>query len=377
MKIPFRDYHTLQILENFETQTLPLDLYLRFFFRKKKSIGAKDRREIAKAVYTLMRWRGLIDYIISKPATWEKRLAAFKEFDPLKFQDDETIPLYVRASFPKEYFDLLVTFYGEKKAHRLCLILNEEAPTFIRANPLKCTREELFEKLKGKCSLSFCQHAPFGLKIHEKINFFALEEFKSGLFEIQDEASQIASLLVAAKPKDRILDFCAGAGGKSLAYAFMLHGHGQIFLHDIREAILLQAKKRFKRAGIQNYQIIPPDELLAKIKPNSMDWVVLDVPCSGSGTLRRNPDAKWKFSKEDLAELIAKQRDIFEKALFFLSKKGKIAYMTCSIFPEENLKQVEFFCQKYNLKLFGESFFSFPEHKGKDGFFGAVMERNT
>jgi len=204
-------------------------------------------------------------------------------------------------------------------------------------------------------------------------NFFATEEFKQGLFEIQDEGSQLIALLVGAQPKQQVFDYCAGAGGKTLAFAPNMHSQGQIYLHDIRAHALLQARKRLKRAGIQNAQIINDDSpKLPKLK-KKMDWVLVDAPCSGSGTLRRNPDMKWKFDDAMITRLVGEQRKIFERALSFMSPEGRIVYATCSIFPEENQNQIDHFVKTYNLKIEGKPFISLPKLNGMDGFFAAVL----
>jgi 16S rRNA C967 or C1407 C5-methylase (RsmB/RsmF family) len=202
---------------------------------------------------------------------------------------------------------------------------------------------------------------------HQKINFAELPEFQEGLFEIQDEASQLISMLVEATPKQQVLDYCAGSGGKTLAFAPLLKNSGQIYLHDIRPQILLKAKKRLCRAGIQNVQFCLPKH------KKSMDWVLVDAPCTGSGTLRRNPDMKWKFDSSLLNRLVAEQRQIFEQALEYLKPSGKIVYATCSLFPQENQDQIQYFQEKFGLKLAKEVFQSFPEKNGMDGFFAAVL----
>lgn len=320
----FRDYHLLQILQHFETQRLPLDVFLSRYFRANPAIGSKDRRFLSDAVYE-------------------------------KF----------RAGFPGVLSTLLDDAYGKEKAEELRLVCKERAPITVRINPLKTSREALLEKWKPFSALP-CTHSPYGVVFPEKINFFTLPEFKEGLFEIQDEGSQLISFLIEAKPQDHVLDFCAGGGGKTLAFAYLLQNRGQIFLHDIRPRALLEAKKRLCRAGIQNVQFRLP------LQP--VDWVLVDTPCTGTGTLRRNPDLKDKFSLELLSRLILEQRQIFEKALSFLKPKGKIVYATCSILPQENQDQIAYFSEKFNLTCV-KTFQSLPTSGGMDGFFGAVLKK--
>lgn len=372
MKTSFRDHHLLNILEEFSKKDIPLDAFLRNYFKNNKAVGSKDRKEICENLYKIIRWRGLIDFFCDTPITWEKRLEKIKNLDIKKCFLDTTIPEHIRVSFPKNYFEKLKEALGEKKVIDFCLTSNETAPTTIRCNLLKTTRDELFEKLKENYDIEKCQKSPSGIVFNKKINFFETLEFKSGLFEIQDEGSQIVANLINPKPKDHVLDYCSGSGGKTLAFAHKLQKTGQIYLHDIRDYILLEAKKRFKRAGIENFQIKNTLEL-KKIN-KKMDWVILDVPCSGSGTLRRNPDMKWKFDLNDLNNLIDIQRKIFDEAIYYLKDDGKIVYITCSIFPDENENQINYFINKYKLKI-DDKFSSFPEKGSHDGFFGCTLSR--
>ena len=373
MKEIFRKNHILGILKRFESEKTPLDIFLSDYFRKNKSVGSKDRKFIAETIYRLIRWMGLIDYFIEKPITWEKRIDVLQILDIDKVQKDPNIPSHIKVSFPKKYFDLIEKDYGENKTLKFCFVSNHEAPTAIRANLLRISRDDLFLRFKEKYDVSKCKDSAQGIRFHKKINFYSIGEFREGLFEMQDEGSQLIADLLSPKNNAQVLDYCAGAGGKTLAFAHKMKGKGQIYLHDIRPKALIEAKKRLKRAGVQNIQIIFPHEK-EKLKQEQMDWVLLDVPCSGSGTLRRNPDMKWKFEASMLEELIEKQRAILDEALPFLKTGGSIVYATCSIFPDENDRQIEFFLKKYPLKLIKKVFW-LPEMNEKDGFFGAVLEK--
>jgi 16S rRNA (cytosine967-C5)-methyltransferase len=372
MKTSFRNHHLLSILNEFTIKDIPLDVFLRNYFKKNKSIGSKDRKEICENLYKLIRFRGLIDYLCSDPITWEKRIQKLINLDYNKYFLDESIPIHIRLSFPKNYFEKVKEFYGLEKTIEFCKISNEPAPTTIRCNLIKTSRDVLYNELKEKYEVQKCQKSPWGIIFNKRINFFETEEFKNGFFEIQDEGSQLVANLIDPKPKDHVLDYCSGSGGKTLAFAHKLEKTGQIYLHDIRNFILLEAKKRFKRAGIENFQIKTTEEL-KKIK-QKMDWIILDVPCSGSGTLRRNPDMKWKFHLSSLQNLTNLQRKIFDEAINYLNEDGKIVYITCSILPEENENQINFFIKNYNLKI-ENRFFSFPEKDSHDGFFACVLSR--
>jgi 16S rRNA C967 or C1407 C5-methylase (RsmB/RsmF family) len=372
-KVSFREHHLIQILELFEDQHLPLDLFLSNYFRSHKAIGSKDRKFIADTVYGIIRWKGLLDYLCQR-SSWEERYKTFCSFNVDTLLVDQRIPPHIRASFPKVLFQFLSESFGEEKALELCLISNTPAPVTLRVNTLKISRDDLIKKWKNTYRFSRCRDSSKGLFFHEKINFFSLEEFKAGLFEIQDEGSQLVAELVEASPGDQVLDFCSGSGGKTLAFAPQMQNSGQIYLHDIRPRVLLEAKKRLKRAGIQNAQLLSYDDSKKSKLLQKMDWVLLDVPCSGSGTWRRNPDMKWKFDLALLERLILEQRQIVEAAFPFLRPKGKIVYATCSLFPKENEDQVKWIQEKFPVKLL-KTFSCLPEKGGKDGFFAAALQQ--
>ncbi|HEY2809901.1 MAG TPA: RsmB/NOP family class I SAM-dependent RNA methyltransferase, partial [Rhabdochlamydiaceae bacterium] len=339
----YREHHILSIFAAHEERQAPLDLFLKHYFKAHKAIGAKDRKYIAETVYGITRWRGLLDYLSDKPSSWENRYLRFLDFSPQHYLTDETIPLHVRVSFPKKLFELLKEGLGEEKAILFCLASNESAPTTIRVNALKTERSSLFSAWHSLYDLSLCSFAKNGLVFPKRINLFGLPEFKMGYFEMQDEASQLIAELIAVSPGEQVLDFCAGSGGKALAIAPAMQQKGQLYLHDIRDSALTEAKKRLRRAGVQNAQVLSHDAPHKARLKHAMDWVLVDVPCSGSGTLRRNPDMKWKFDAEKLDLLLTSQRQIFEEACSFVKPGGKIVYATCSVLPQENALQVDYF----------------------------------
>lgn len=371
---PFREHHLLNIAQGSEQQNLPLDLFISRYFRANKALGPKDRGNIAESLYAIIRWQALVDSLCVPPITWEKRLEVFKTFEAEKYENCEEIPLHIRLSFPKVLFDLLVKSHGIEAACRLCKTSNSPAPTTIRVNSLKISRDDLMAKWKDMYAISPCKISPVGIVFHRKINFFGLPEFKEGLFEVQDEGSQLLAHMVQAKSGDLIMDYCAGSGGKTLAFAPVMQNTGQIYLHDIRPYILEECRKRLRRAGIQNAQIANENDPKLKKLKKKMDWVLVDAPCTGTGTMRRNPDMKWKFETEVLTRLIGQQRMIFEKALSFMKPEGRIIYGTCSVLTEENQAQVEHFVKTYNLEIEGEPFQSLPADGEMDGFFGVVLK---
>lgn len=373
MKVSFTEHHLFQVLRRFENQHLPLDLFLSHYFRAHKQLGAHDRRTIAETVYGICRWQGLLDYLVKNHPSWEKRYALYRSFRPEQHLYIGSIPLHIRVSFPEELFSLLVEDYGEEKAIRLAQICNTEAPITVRINPLKTTREYLLQEWAA-FDVMPCKYSPLGIQFKKRMPLLSLPAFKGGLFEIQDEASQCVAALIAVKPGEQVLDFCAGAGGKTLAFAHQMENQGQIYLHDIRPAILEQAKKRLKRAGIQNAQVLHSLHPHLNTLKQKMDWVLVDAPCTGTGTLRRNPDQKWKFSHSLLERLILEQRQIFDKAVSYVKPGGKIVYATCSLLKTENEKQVTYFLERYPLLPTGNPYVSLPAYGERDGFFAFAFE---
>jgi 16S rRNA (cytosine967-C5)-methyltransferase len=355
----FRQYHLSTVLENLESQKIPLDALLSRYFRLHKALGSKDRLFISDTLYHYIRWKSLYQHLKIAPSP----------LDPSLHLNDTTIPAHDRYAMPQPLYDLLVQMYGEEKTKEICLVSNNRAPLTIRVNPLKISRDDLLAKWENKYKVTACPLSPYGIYFHDKINFFVLPEFTDGLFEIQDEASQLASQLVKAKPKQHLLDYCAGAGGKTLAFAHRLENTGQIYLHDNRPYPLQEARKRLNRAGVQNVQFT-----LSSSQKGKMDWVVADVPCTGTGTFRRNPDLKWKFEMSDLENLIREQREIFHEAFSYLQPQGTIVYITCSILSQENEEQIAYFKQTYALEVV-ETFQTLPIQNGMDGFFAASLKK--
>lgn len=372
---PFRQYHILSILNGYDQQSLPLDLFLRNYFRLHKALGSKDRGYIAETSYALIRWKGLLDFLAGELATWESRLDLFlgEAFEKEKFS--VTIPAHVRLSFPKDLFDLIVASHGLQKATEICAISNSSAPTTVRVNALKTTREHLLKRWSQLYEVSPCPISPHGITFARRMNFLVMPEFREGLFEVQDEGSQLIAALVRVKPGELVMDYCAGSGGKALAFAPSMQNKGQIYLHDSRDHILHECRKRMRRAGVQNAQVVFAEEAKLKKLKKKMDWVLVDAPCTGTGTLRRNPEMKWKFNEAMVPFVQGQQRLIFEKALSFLKPGGHIVYATCSLLKEENSDQMNHFIKTYELVLADSPFESLPKMKGMDGFYGVVFRR--
>lgn len=370
IKKTFREHHLFTILSEYENQLLPLDRFLKEYFRFHKAIGSKDRKVLCENIYSLVRWKGLLDYLCDQPISWETRYQKLVQIKPDHFFDDAQIPLHIRLSFPKELFSLIVESLGEEKARFFCRASNSTAPIAVRVNLLKTSRENLLKAWENATCGSF--HT--AIILPKRVNFFTFPEFKMGHFEVQDEASQRLADLVAVKPGQLVLDFCAGSGGKSLAIAPKMQGKGQLFLHDIRKHALIEAKKRLKRAGIQNAQVLLPSSSQKKALYGKFDWVLVDAPCSGTGTLRRNPDMKWRFTSKTFQKTLEEQRLIFEQALRFVKPGGYIVYMTCSVLQLENEEQTQYFKKTFSLNTISSAFSTLPlDTNDPDGFYGQVF----
>lgn len=376
MKVPFCDAHIQAFFSLYRTGKGPLDLLLSNYFKAHKSLGANDRRVMGDTIYGMVRWQSLLDWGCPPPAPFLKRLAWYRSPEFEAARRNAAFPEAARFGLPEFFFEKLAADFGLEKTRSIGRILNTPAPTTIRANLLKTTRETLIRLWENDYALAPCSRAPAGIQFEKRLPLFSFPEFKKGWFEVQDEGSQLVSLLVNAAPGDSVLDFCSGSGGKTLAFAPAMQGRGQIYLHDIRSSALFDAKKRLKRAGIQNAQCLPPGHpQLARLK-EKCDWVLIDVPCSGTGTVRRNPDQKWRLDQPMLQRLIEEQIGIARDALTYLKPGGRLVYATCSILSDENQAQVDRLLLSYPLTLEAPPLALLPEEGGMDGFFAATFRKN-
>jgi 16S rRNA (cytosine967-C5)-methyltransferase len=275
--------------------------------------------------------------------------------------------------------------------------LNEQATTDLRVNTLKTTRETLQAELaKEEFFSTPGVLSPVCLRLDKRGPIFTSPLFKAGHFEVQDEGSQVVAMMVDAQPGQRVIDFCAGAGGKTLAIAAAMKNKGRILAWDTSEKRLKQIVPRLRRAGVdtvQTHVIESENDAFIKRHKQTADRVLVDAPCSGSGTWRRNPDLKWRFNRKDLDEVLAVQQSILQSASRLVKPGGRLIYATCSILLDENEHQITQFLKSVNnfrvvcaQKIWdknstcGEnetvSFLSLTPHEdGVDGFFAAVLER--
>ncbi|MBE6467694.1 MAG: RsmB/NOP family class I SAM-dependent RNA methyltransferase [Alphaproteobacteria bacterium] len=402
MQIGARYQAVLEILTEVFQDKTPADKIINDYLRKKKYIGSKDRRFITDMVWHIIRNRLKLEFDSSSNDPRRILLYTNKDklseiFDDskyglspltdeekswLNYENDEPYPDYVEAECPQWLFTKI-------KNIDYCKALNQTATTDIRAHNI--TRNELQQKLSAEgIETSFGAYSPHCLKISNRLVLNNCMAWQDGLFEVQDEASQIASILVDAKENHKIIDYCCGAGGKSLAISNELHNQGEILAYDIDPKRLENIKPRIQRLKVKNISLT---DIIADSDKN-YDRFVLDAPCSGTGTWRRSPDAKFRLTKEKLYGLTKIQADLLNIASQKTAINGRIIYITCSVLKDENEDIIESFLKKHdnfapiNLKdlwakkidapypCASEKYLRMsPLITSTDGFFVCVLER--
>lgn len=393
----------------------PADGCLSRYFRERPRLGGRERGVIAEAVYAFLRQRTLLTHLAeSGSGPQMRRLALLALADTvgieaiaglgdeeaawlgrMAFIDRASLPLTVRASFPDWILERLQAQYGESEALMLVDALNRAAPLDLRVNALKSSREEAEAALAhAGITAERTPYAPLGLRLARKPALQNLPLFQQGAIEVQDEGSQLLAHLVGARRGEMVVDFCAGAGGKTLALGAAMRNTGRLYAFDVSEKRLAKLKPRLARSGLSNvHPVVIAHENDAKVKrlAGKVDRVLVDAPCSGLGTLRRNPDMKWRLQPEAIGELNAKQQSILAGAARLLKPGGRLVYATCSLLAEENEGIVEGFLathpdfalvpasevlaeQKLTLEM-GDYLKLLPHRHQSDGFFAAVMTR--
>ncbi|MFA4923651.1 MAG: RsmB/NOP family class I SAM-dependent RNA methyltransferase [Ignavibacteriaceae bacterium] len=367
--------------------------------KSNKKWGSRDRKFIAETTYTIVRYWRLLNEMMGINAEensdylwklfagyllWKNiPLPEWQEFSLLN-QNNISIERNsklnerkIKESIPDWLDELGEKELGSQWDSEIAA-LNKEAPVILRANTLKISKENLQEKFSEigiqTFSLDFTNDA---LLVEQRQNLFQTPYFKKGYFELQDASSQLAANYLDVKPGMRVIDACAGAGGKSLHIAALMKNKGKVLALDTEEWKLNELKRRAKRDGVDiiETRTITSSKIIKRLT-ESADRVLLDVPCSGLGVLRRNPDAKWKLSPLRINELHTLQQTILEQYYSMVKPNGKLVYSTCSILPSENEWQIENFLKKYGEKfeLIEERKIS-PAQTGFDGFFISVLQR--
>jgi 16S rRNA (cytosine967-C5)-methyltransferase len=360
-----------------ETSLVSIDSHLRSYFRAHKGkVLPRDREWISEKFKDIYRWRSLVDHFSLSDKSVANRLRTyFGNQSWRSYSDSKTLPEHIRVSIPESLYSRLSNHYGKAKSLDIGRIWNEPSSTYLRVNSLIEDRERLLKALtsRGVC-VEKTAVSELGLKVTHAEDLSNSPELEDHACGFQDESCQIIGLQVDVKPGEKVLDYCAGSGGKSLVFGPKLKGKGHLFLHDVNDRYLIQARHKLKGAGLKNFTCLSPDSIQLKKLKGMVDWILVDPPSTGSGHYRRYPDRKWLYSDNLLNEKILNQRDIFQNALRYLKRGGKIVYATSSILPEENAEQIKYFCDKHKLFLSSEPVYSLPQSRGMDGFFCAVLE---
>jgi 16S rRNA (cytosine967-C5)-methyltransferase len=357
--------------------------------------GARDRRFIAETTYDIVRWYRLLKFVTNtEDNNYWKLLGAWCALNEHEIPDWDEFKEVNRKQILKRYeearqsiadFVSIPDWLHEQGMQELGRIwpeelkaLNEEASVVLRVNTLKINRRELVEALaEQEVETDINPGYKDAIILKRRQNVFLLPEFKAGLFEVQDAGSQAIAPFLQAEPGMRVIDACAGGGGKSLHLAALMENKGKIISMDTEEWKLNELKLRARRAGVGNIEIrwIENTKTIKRLD-KAADRVLLDVPCSGLGVLKRNPDAKWKLTPEFIENVKRVQAGILNDYATMVKQGGKLVYSTCSIMPSENEKQVENFLKHNSNFALEEERMIWPSH-GFDGFYMARFIRKS
>ncbi len=370
--------------------------------KKDKRWGSHDRKFVAETIYEIVRWKRLYAEIaeVKEPydrdnlwrifAVWAVlrgiQLPDWKYFEEtpirrIKGRFDELSKIRkFREAIPDWMDELGAKELGEEKWSKEIAAQNEQAQVILRVNTLKTTREKLQNILReSNIETITLKEYPFALILKERANVFLTDAFKEGLFEVQDASSQLVAPFLDVQPGMRVVDTCAGAGGKTLHLAALMENKGQLIAMDIYESKLKQLKLRAKRDSAFNieYRVIENTKVIKKLHEKA-DRVLIDAPCSGLGVLKRNPDSKWKLESEFVDNIRKTQAEVLENYSKIVKPGGKLVYATCSVLPSENEQQVKRFLAETEI---GKEFTFVQDRKilasegGFDGLYMALMER--
>jgi 16S rRNA (cytosine967-C5)-methyltransferase len=403
------------LLAELLTTAGPADAAVSRYFRAHRNLGQTDRAFVAETVYAVLRRRRSLEAAAGSASPRDLAIAALVRVRGLsgraledvvreeekaliarvRAAKSESFPPAVRADLPDWLWERLAAIHGEQEAMRIAQGLLNPAPLDLRVNVAKLGRDEALGQLRAdgiECAAT--PLSPAGIRLAGKpaINRHAL--FKRGAIEVQDEGSQLLAYLLAPRRGEMVADYCAGAGGKTLALAMLMRGTGRIYAMDVSAKRLAELAPRAARAGVTSVHplvLSGEGDARAKRLAGKLDRVLVDAPCSGFGTLRRNPDLKWRHGPQALVELAAKQAAILGTASRLLKPGGRLVYATCSILPEENEAIADAFAaahpgfaplsckalleaQRIPVEC-GERLRLWPHRQGCDGFFAAAFER--
>ena len=393
----------------------PADRIIDQYFRAHRQMGSKDRAFAAETVYGCLRRKGELEALASPcmsenpdieqqvyflVATYLLKYSGWsaRALDEAGFEGDSEalvmrvrtvktadLPFSARINMPEWLAEKLTAQYGEAEAIELSEALNRAAQVGIRVNTLRTERDALMERLASEenpCELM--KYSPVGLQRDKRGPLFNTESFKEGLFEVQDEGSQLLAFMTEAAPKEKVVDFCAGAGGKTLALAAMMQNTGVLYACDISAGRLERLKPRLARGGaynVQSFGIRDEQDPALKRLAGVADAVLVDAPCSGTGTLRRNPDIKWRSI--DLEMLTRTQVSILEAASRLVKPGGRLVYATCSLLQEENEAITDAFLSNHPefqvlpaAEILARQGMTVPEGSGEDGALRLLTHRH-
>src|SRR6266853_6665566 len=401
----------------------PADAVMKRHFKADHRLGGRDRSVVAEAAFDALRRLATLRWVMQTADPLRAphlaalielaRLHGIDSLGPRLLRGDERAvrgalsidfalaPPAVRAELPMWLFQKITVQYHD--AQPLLEALAQPAPLDLRVNTIKADRDTVLAELRtalksnrradGAPDVMATRYSPDGIRLRDKPALMRWPMYKDGRIEVQDEGSQLVARLAAPRRGNMVVDFCAGAGGKTLAIGSLMKSTGRIYAFDVNAKRLAGLGPRLKRSGLSNVHPIAiraAGDVRVKRLAGKIDRVLVDAPCSGSGTLRRNPDMKWRQTPEDVAELVEKQRSILAAAARLVKPGGRLVYATCSILEEENRGVVEdFLCnarftlrsagevlEKGGIRLQMEKYLElWPHRHGTDGFFAAVLER--
>lgn len=396
MKInrPFANL-VIQALEDIFFDQKFADKVIEKHMRSQKKWGSSTRKFYAESVYETVRWYRLLHFMANSDDLWRVLgmswlrqgfdLPNWPEFeglnyDYLKRKEKQAAGNFVVTQSLTDWFDK----YGREQLgsqwENLVKALNKPNEAYLRVNRLKASPEDVITALvpNEMVAEKFSDELPDALRLKERKNIYTSEAFRKGLFEMQDAGSQMIVPLLGIEPGHRVVDACAGSGGKTLHMASLMKNKGRIIAMDIHDWKLHELKLRARRGGVDiiETRLIDSSKVVKRMYEQA-DRLLLDVPCSGSGVLRRNPDTKWKLNEKEVERLRALQYEILSTYCQVTKKGGQMVYATCSIFPSENEQQVERFLKEHGEEwtLLKEMHIR-PDKDGYDGFYGALLTRN-
>lgn len=395
-------FATIDSLHLIFNENKQADKVLKNTLKRDKRWGARDRGFIAETTYDIVRWKRLYSKIadVKEPFNRANLFRLFTVWATLKGiqipdwpQFENTPTRKIKGKFDElsnirkykesvpDWLDNLGEIELGKKCDKEIHALNQLADVILRVNTLKTTKEKLQNNLQElEIETESIKGYPQALKLVKRTNVFITEAFKNGWFEVQDASSQKVAKFLNPKPGTRVVDTCAGAGGKSLHIASLMENKGQVIALDIYENKLKELKRRAKRNGAHNIETrtIDSSKVIKKLI-HKADKILIDAPCSGIGVLKRNPDSKWKLQPEFLESIKKTQKEILDSYSRMVKPGGQMVYATCSILPSENEKQIQDFLERKS----GEEFKFvkeekiYPSESGFDGFYMALLQKNV